>query len=176
MNGPSDDPAVAKILVEIEDLKSRLTWERTGGRAILVVNCLVLAAGFVAGIFQYAATQREEFRRRFWEKKLDVYSAVAAAAGRIGTAEDSVARDSAYTEFISLYHGDFALIASASATQCAVEIRARYNEYRARPAHQESFQRATDQMVAVFRHDLASVGDIHLSASEDSVCLSPNAQ
>jgi hypothetical protein len=122
-----------KLELEIEELRARFLWERRAGRFLNVLGSVVLVAGFLAGLWQYSDTRTQEFRRRFWEKRLETYSAISTAAARVATLTDDRERAKAFQEFEQLYHGTFILIADDSAALAAKEFNQVYIDFRSDP-------------------------------------------
>lgn len=152
-----------KTMLEIEELRSRLAWDRKVGRFLTLASSLIAAIGFVVGMLQYRDTKAEEFRRRFWEKQLQVYSDFTSTAANIGVAtEDSIIQREA-SKLVRIYNGDLRLIADSAAWIAASEFYNRYLEYTQDPRKQERLIRSSRSTAMAFREALAKSGNVPLT-------------
>ena len=158
--GPFADPNIQKVELEIQDLRNKLKWDSRIGPISSILASLILVAGFFVGIVQYKDSQRQEFKRRFWEKQLETYSALASSAAHLASnlPNDSV-RSAEFDRFSQLYNGDFALIADDTAVIAAREYLQRYTEFREDRRRQDRTKRQARAMANAFRYALAKNGD-----------------
>jgi hypothetical protein len=159
----SISPEIEKLELEVQELRQKLRWDAKFGRLNSVLASLILVLGFVVGILQYNDARRQEFKRRFWEKQLETYSAVASSASRLSTLSSDSARIMEYDRFSQLYNGDFVLIADDTAFYAAQEYLQRYTEYMADPRKQDRTKRQSRAMANAFRYALAKNGDFPLT-------------
>jgi len=75
-----------------------------------IITPLGAIAVFAAGIYQYKDTQHEEFRRIYWESRLEVYRELVTATSTVVNTPDSTARERAVQDFWEIYWGHIVLV------------------------------------------------------------------
>jgi hypothetical protein len=154
-----------KLLLEISALRAREAWERTAGRLISVTSAVILVAGFLVGLSQYRDAKKQEYSRRFWEKRLEIYSAISTAAARTATTRDSAGRSKAYQAFLELYHGPFVLITDDSAAMAAKNFSNTYIDFSANPRREADLPVAARALSVAARRALARASEGLLDVS-----------
>jgi hypothetical protein len=84
---------------------------------------------------QVAATRQEEYHRRFWEKKLDVYMHLCKAASSLALAEsESDEYKQANHEMMLIYGGELQVVASPEVKEAFREFLSAISLTEAKPA------------------------------------------
>ena len=77
---------------------------------LTVIPLLLTALSIFFGATQYARTQQQEFRKRYWEAQFTLYTDAAASAAAIANARDLAAVDAERKRFWQLYWGPLSAI------------------------------------------------------------------
>jgi hypothetical protein len=77
---------------------------------LTVIPLLLTALSIVFGATQYARTQQQEFRKRYWEAQFTLYTDAAASAAAIANARNLEAVEMERRRFWQLYWGPLSAI------------------------------------------------------------------
>jgi hypothetical protein len=122
-----------KINLEIQELRFRFSWEKKVGRFLTISGTILAIITFFIGIYEFRENNKQEYQRRFWEKRLEVYSNILAFAAKAATIQDQIKREEAFKEFEAMYHGSFILIADDSSALAAKNFYNTFIDFRNNP-------------------------------------------
>ena len=146
-----------KDRLEVEDLRAKLKWDRWIGHVIALISCLVLVIGLVAGGYQSRKSRALEFERRFWEKQLDVYTRLSAAAAEVAhVPPDSTQNiEKKYTAFAEIYYGEFTLFADDGARSSAMKFLTNAKAYEKGQVFQAPLLQLSKKLAEDLRESLS---------------------
>jgi len=74
------------------------------------ITVSIAVVPILVGLFQYNATRREEFRKRFWEEQIALYRDASQAASEIAMSDSLASSASARLRFWCLYWGKLSMV------------------------------------------------------------------
>jgi hypothetical protein len=169
---------IEKLRAETESLRSSNRWENRVTRYAPIVTVLIAVASFWFGIYQFTRQQRaeneklrgqfedsiklseKEFRRRFYEKQLDVYFDVSKTVAQIATVGDSHEVDRLHTHFLELYNGSLIMVQDSDVRDAAETFEESFNEYRNKRSGRDKVQDSARDLVRACRNSLLTIWDI----------------
>lgn len=116
-----------KLRLELDEAARTGVWKWAGRLSPLLATMLAVA-GFVFGVVQYTAQQREtrtaaqeqsrreleardrDFMKPLWERELGMYFRASEVAATIATTRDRAKREAAEEEFWRLYEGPLVIV------------------------------------------------------------------
>lgn len=148
-----------KLTLEIQELRSRLGWEKQVGRVLTIIGTVLAIITFFVGIHEYKESNKQEYQRRFWDKRLAVYSDLLAYSAKAATIQNNIKREEAFKEFEIIYHGSFILIADDSSALAAKNFYNTFIDFRHSPQLEANLLLASRRLALTARKALAEASE-----------------
>lgn len=148
-----------------------MTEEQYRSRDLLLklVSALLVVCTFSAGVLQYRDTSQREFKRKFWEKQLDLYQEASRSAAQLSIIQDEEARVPIYQRFLELYHGEMVLVEDNQVKNAMKSFVELYIDYQDNRGLQDELQSSARALARTCRKSLADSWDIDLEDLDFSV-------
>lgn len=169
-----------KLQLENRNLERGRNLGSTIAPYIPIITACIAVAGFSFGLYQYhhqevkqqeaaiAQSKREndlreaEFKKRFWERQLEEYSAITQSAARLATWDRGAERDKEYLHFRELYHGNLIMLADKSVVEATKEFLQLYIDYRDDPTIQGQVDKSSRKLAIACRESLRQTWNVPL--------------
>ena len=155
---------IEKLKVEIDGLKSR--WNRAA-KLVPVITLLIALGSFWFGFYQvFSEYQRardlseKEFRRKFYEKQLEVYFKLSETAAKLSTEEDANQIQSLRQSFLELYYGNLNIVQDWQVESAAARFENSLNEFVNKRGSREKLQADARALANACRNSFRDVWNI----------------
>ena len=113
-----------------------------------------------------AKAREEEYKRRFWERQLDLYLQACKAASTIASVENPKNPEftPARLRFQQLYYGELCIVESSRVSDCMVQFREAMLDYENNPSdeRQTDVRRKALRLAQACRDSTESIFDVDL--------------
>ena len=169
---------IEKLKLEIENLRSGNKWGNRTALATSIITALIAIASFWAGIYQFRETQNQEierlraefknsvalsekeFRRRFYEKQLDLYFDISKTAAQISITEDRNEIQKLHRHFLEIYNGNLNIVQDQQVMNAARQFEQSFNEYSRNPAARNTLQASARALSEACRNSIKDIWNI----------------
>lgn len=124
---------------------------------------MALLITIIIGIWQYKETAERDFKKRYWEKQLELYSEVSQSASRLATTQNNDERQKERLHLYSLYHGPLIMVVDDNAAAALKRFVQLSIEYENDPGLQVKVQAGSRELAHALRRSLVETKDIRLS-------------
>jgi len=183
-NSDKTNRELEKLSIEIEKLRAETANLKSIIRFVPVITGIVAVLVFCFGIYQFYSQQREninqqkieaensqgnfernvqlsekEFRRKFYEKQLDLYLDLSQTAAQISTVEDKNKIQEKYQRFLELYNGNLIIVNTDNLPDNRVQNAAdNFNntivKFKSNQASKTDLEESAKRLSAVLRNSL----------------------
>jgi hypothetical protein len=155
---------VEKLKVEIENLRSK--WNRAT-KYVPLITLLIAVGSFWFGFYQvFSEYQRarelseKEFRRKFYEKQMEVYFKLSETAAKLSTIEDPNQIQPLHQNFMELYYGDLNVVQDKQVEDAAEQFKKSLNEFMSKQGSREKLQEDARNLAKACRNSFRDVWNI----------------
>jgi len=135
---------------------------RTYDLILKLTSSVVVVITILIGIWQYREAAEREFKRRYWEKQLELYFEASGAASRLATSLDKNERDKERLHLYTLYHGPLIMVIDDEGSKALKTFVQLSIDYERDPGLQVQLQSLSRELAHVFRKSLANSKDVKL--------------
>lgn len=166
-----DTAQLEKIQLEIDGLK-RSSRENSLVRYLPSLTTLVVAAGFLFGVYQFKTQHDREFKKALWEKQLNYYLEAAQAASTLASFNENDEKDiqpemtKARVRFWQLYYGELAIIEDPNVSDAMKEYGRCLRGYKRGECNQSELKQHARVLAQAFRNAVAKSWDEPLGQIE----------
>ena len=169
---------IERLKLEIENLRSSNKWGNRSALATSLITALIAIASFSVGIYQFRETQNreieklraefnnsialseKEFRRRFYEKQLDLYFDISKTAAQISITEDLDAIQKLHQHFMEIYNGNLNIVQDQQVMNAARQFEQSFNEYSRNQATRNKLQDSARALSEACRNSIRDIWNI----------------
>jgi hypothetical protein len=169
---------IKKLELEIETLRSSNRWGNRIAFATSIITALIAISSFWVGIYQFQETQKreieklrtefsnsialseKEFRRRFYEKQLDLYFDISRTAAQISIAKDSTETEKLHQHFLEIYNGNINIVQDQQVMNAAKQFEQSFNEYKSNQPSSDELQASARALSEACRNSIRDIWNI----------------
>jgi hypothetical protein len=169
---------IERLKLEIENLRSSNEWGNRSAFATSLITALIAIASFWVGIHQFRETQNreieklqaefrnsvalseKEFRRRFYEKQMDLYFDISKTAAQISITEDPDEIQKLHRHFLEIYNGNLNLVQDRQVMNAARQFEQSFNEHGRNQADRNRLRESARALSEACRNSIRDIWNI----------------
>ena len=126
------------------------------------MSTVLVIATIAVGIHQYNLTTERDYKKTFWEKRLELYLEVSKTAAILATREPDDETRKSRQRFLELLHGDLVIVEDDVVLKAMKQFYKRLIDYEGDPTVQEDLQGFARDLANDCRESLKQSWDIPL--------------